>query len=79
MKFLRSIVMGLNLVCALSVWASAAHALEPTHRFSHSNALGTSLTVLVRGSDTDAARIDQAVIREVARLEQVFSSYREDS
>jgi thiamine biosynthesis lipoprotein len=79
MKFLRSIVMGLNLVCALSVWASAAHALEPTHRFSHGNALGTSLTVLVRGSDTDAARIDQVVIREVARLEQVFSSYREDS
>ncbi len=80
---LLSWALGIPLACGLCLVAAGRHdesAQAPTatleFRLAHENVLGTSLDLIVRAPDrAEAGRCEQAVLREIDRLERIFSTY----
>ena len=72
--------LALLLLLALTVSAAPAAADAPWHVFRHEHVLGTSLELrFVSATPTDAARAEEAALKEIDRLAGVLSGYDKDS
>lgn len=64
----------------VSVLASLSRAWARPWSFHYENVLGTSLSLRVRATSRDRAeQVEQAVLAEILRLENVFSSFSPES
>lgn len=68
------------LACGLAFASSGAWAAPALQHFQHEQVLGTSLRMQVAGTTPAAAEAAHAVaLAEIARLDAVFSTWRDDS
>lgn len=73
-------ILGTITLMASAFLMSQEAADAGRHRFNHENVLGTSLEIQVEAATREAAQAAEArVLREIDRLDQIFSTYRSDS